>query len=242
MKLYNLRQKILILSVLLAPIIILVFSCAQPPPQKPEARIIDFGPFMPSREPSNVFENPIDGSFFIYDVIPTSIVNNYIQKLSINIEATSQSPWSFGDFGHPKWGSLWIELLVKNKVLKNNTIHVEEHKYLFSIKGIAAGAGTAALVEPHLGQQYHAGTNRISLIVSPLPRIKLTGVKAKFEFGGDYCCWYSFTEIIVTVHSVDLQFKPIEPTYTYRSDFDNTSFQELLIEKPSGSIGCISCD
>lgn len=154
-------------------------------------------------------EAPLDGDFKIVAVVPHLAGGKderYLQSADIIVEATSARPWTIGDYGHHKYGSLWAEVTVNAKIAPNGAIQNRRQSYLFSIRGTAAG--TQSFVTPHSGQQVGAGTRTLKLTVAPQPRIPLTGVEEMFSVPGqplgpgETGCWYSNPEVSVKVFVV----------------------------------------
>lgn len=152
---------------------------------------------------------PLDGDFTIKSVTPHyggSGQNRFVQRIDIALEATSARSWIIGDYGHPRYGSLWAEVTVVNKIAPNNAIQTQKKTYLFSIRGIAAQ--TPSFITPHPGQQVGAGTHGVMLSVAPMPRPQLLGVEQMFSVPsapfspGQIGCWYSYPEVTVKVFVV----------------------------------------
>ena len=147
---------------------------------------------------------PLDGTFKVGKVTPQIGPGGYVQTIDIAIEATSTTPWTIGDYGHPQNGSLWAEVTAINKVWQNGLVQDKKQKYQFAIRGIASGK--QAFMAPVAGTKVGAGTQMLVLRVSPMPRIGLTGVQRMFGVPksgpfdpGSLRCWQDYPSLDVEV-------------------------------------------
>jgi hypothetical protein len=146
----------------------------------------------------------LNGSFRIVSVVPVFDRNTgYVSTVRINVEANSATPWSIGSYGGHMFGNLWAEVtaITKNRLRtrsgpKGNRIQTRVRKYQFSIR--RTGGRTSAFLSPRPGAQVPAGRRMIPLVVSPFPRIRLTGVRFRLKKGAQGC-WYHRPEIRVKV-------------------------------------------
>jgi len=149
---------------------------------------------------------PLDGTFTIKSLTPRKDANGLVDKIDIVVTANSKTPWVIGTTGHQQFGDLWVDLEATNFVGENGLSTPKKTKYLFSIRGIAAG--TAALMTPHPGMHVAQGTQDFLISVSPMPRIQLKGVRKMFSMDGGLFqpgklrCWYDNPEISAKVNIV----------------------------------------
>ena len=151
---------------------------------------------------------PLDGSFKIKWVAPKISPSGIVDRIDINIEFTGANVWTIGDYGHPKYGSLWAEVTALSYVWENGLVKAKKSKpYIFSVRGMAGG--TQAFLNQVIPAKVPAGTHNMTLQVKPAyPNMQLAGVREKFKvpsepFGpGRAGCWFSYPKIDVAVFIV----------------------------------------
>ena len=185
---------------------------------------------------------PLVGGFTIHSVTPQFDANGVTQGVDVVIDADSQAPWSVGDFGHAKYGSLWMELRITNKVWLNGLVQDEVHDYRFAIRGIASGE--TAFMAPPMGTTYPAGKRRITLKVMPFPHVKLNGIQQVFGLSGGpfqpgkLGCWQFYPEVEAQVFIVT---GSTAATQTSKAEFQNAPLQNVGVPKPSGGVIYYAC-
>ena len=152
---------------------------------------------------------PLDGTFKIKWVTPKLYPSGIVDEIGINIEFTSANVWTIGDYGHPKYGSLWAEVTATNMVWENGLVKAKKSKpYMFSVRGIAGG--TQAFLGQVIPAKVPAGTHNMTLQVKPAyPNMQLAGVRQKFKVEssapfepGKAGCWFDYPKIDVEVFIV----------------------------------------
>ena len=120
--------------------------------------------YKPLKKKYKVFMPQLDGSFTITSVKP-HVVKGILKRVDVVIEADSKNEWAVQDGGHHKYGSMWLELKVINKVVINRVRQDRIFGHMFSANGKAAG--NEPFLAPKLGKTFPKGKQKFVLSVLP---------------------------------------------------------------------------
>jgi hypothetical protein len=185
--------------------------------------------------------NPLDGDFTIQWLQPHFDANGLVSHVDIKIEATSRQLWSFGDFGNPQYGSLWVELKTVNYFWKGNAPRPEAQNHRFAIRGVM----NQPLMAPVLGTQYGAGTRTITLQVAPSPNVRLAGVQQMVGTSGVpvnpsmHGCWKTYPHMEVRVH---IATRSGTKSKSMQKDIWKTPLKTVFVGDKSGGLVLTECD
>ena len=119
---------------------------------------------------NNCISTPLDGDFMIKSITPyINYETGLLAKVEVLLETRSASNWTIGDYGNPTYGSLWMELSVKDPDQLSEMKIPIYRKYLFSMNS----GKTLTFVAPYKGMSFQKGVNAIKIVAIPTPLMRL---------------------------------------------------------------------